>query len=111
MVEALLASEQVTAAAPAKMPRPAILLEGIAKRFGTGPTAVEALKGVDMVVYPGEVVGLIGSNGSGKSTLLKCLGAVIEPTAGRITLDGTVRRIYRIRDGRTEEIEGEGRGI
>ncbi len=90
MVEALGASEQVIASASAKTPHPAILLEGIAKRFGTGPTAVEALKGVDMVVDPGEVVGLIGPSGSGKSTLLKCLGAVIEPTAGRITLDGTV---------------------
>ena len=43
-------------------------------------------KGVDMQVAPGEVVGLIGPSGSGKSTLLKCLGAVIEPTAGRMTL-------------------------
>jgi putative ABC transport system ATP-binding protein len=39
-----------------------------------------------MTVAPGEVVGLIGPSGSGKSTLLKCLGAVIEPTAGRMTL-------------------------
>ena len=39
---------------------------------------------------PGEVVGLIGPSGSGKSTLLKCLGAVIEPTAGRMTLGGGV---------------------
>lgn len=69
---------------------PAILLEGITKRFGAGPTAVDALKGVDMAVYPGEVVGLIGPSGSGKSTLLKCLGAVIEPTAGRIVLNGEV---------------------
>ncbi|MBK9608909.1 MAG: ABC transporter ATP-binding protein [Betaproteobacteria bacterium] len=41
-----------------------------------------------MIVQPGEVVGLIGPSGSGKSTLLKCLGAVIEPTAGRMTLAG-----------------------
>jgi putative ABC transport system ATP-binding protein len=47
---------------------------------------VDALKGVDMVVAPGEVVGLVGPSGSGKSTLLKCLGAVIEPSAGRMTL-------------------------
>jgi putative ABC transport system ATP-binding protein len=40
------------------------------------------LKDVNMTVAPGEVVGLIGPSGSGKSTLLKCLGAVIEPTAG-----------------------------
>ena len=39
---------------------------------------------------PGEVVGLVGPSGSGKSTLLKCLGAIIEPTAGRMTLGGRV---------------------
>jgi putative ABC transport system ATP-binding protein len=43
-----------------------------------------------MTIYPGEVVGLIGPSGSGKSTLLKCLGAVIEPTAGHIALGGEV---------------------
>jgi putative ABC transport system ATP-binding protein len=48
------------------------------------------LKDVNMVVAPGEVVGLIGPSGSGKSTLLKCLGAVIEPTAGRMILGGEV---------------------
>ncbi len=63
-----------------------IRIEGLRKRYGEGETAVEALKGVDMQVAPGEVVGLIGPSGSGKSTLLKCLGAVIEPTAGRMTL-------------------------
>lgn len=63
-----------------------IRIEGIRKRYGQGDTAVDALKDVNMVVAPGEVVGLIGPSGSGKSTLLKCLGAVIEPTAGRMTL-------------------------
>ena len=63
-----------------------IRIEGLTKRYGEGDTAVDALKGVDMQVAPGEVVGLIGPSGSGKSTLLKCLGAVIEPTAGRMTL-------------------------
>ena len=70
--------------------QPAILIEGITKRYGSGSTAVDALKGVDMTVYPGEVVGLIGPSGSGKTTLLKCLGAVIEPTAGKFTLGGEV---------------------
>jgi putative ABC transport system ATP-binding protein len=63
-----------------------IRIEGLKKRYGEGDTAVYALNGVDMQVAPGEVVGLIGPSGSGKSTLLKCLGAVIEPTAGRMTL-------------------------
>ncbi|MBI2399892.1 MAG: ABC transporter ATP-binding protein [Deltaproteobacteria bacterium] len=63
-----------------------IRITGLMKRYGKGETAVDALKGVDMQVAPGEVVGLIGPSGSGKSTLLKCLGAVIEPTAGKMTL-------------------------
>jgi len=65
-----------------------ICIQGLHKRFGSGDTAVDALKGVDMQVSPGEVVGLIGPSGSGKSTLLKCLGAVIEPTAGKMILGG-----------------------
>lgn len=67
-----------------------IRIEGLKKRYGTGDTAVDALKGVDMQVEPGEVVGLIGPSGSGKSTLLKCLGAVIDPTAGRMVLGNEV---------------------
>ena len=63
-----------------------ILIEGVRKRYGQGDTAVDALKNVNMAVGPGEVVGLIGPSGSGKSTLLKCLGAIIDPTAGRMTL-------------------------
>lgn len=65
-----------------------IVVEGLRKVYGNGDTAVEALKSVDMVVGPGEVVGLVGPSGSGKSTLLKCLGAIIEPTSGRMVLGG-----------------------
>ena len=67
-----------------------IRIEGLRKRYGTGDTAVDALKGVDMQVEHGEVEGLIGPSGSGKSTLLKCLGAVIDPTAGRMVLGDEV---------------------
>lgn len=67
-----------------------IRIEGLSKRYGEGDTAVEALKDVNMTVAPGEVVGLIGPSGSGKSTLLKCLGAVIEPTTGKMTLGDEV---------------------
>lgn len=69
---------------------PAIKLTSLKKRYGSGDAAVDALKGVDMTIWPGEVVGLVGPSGSGKSTLLKCLGAVIEPTAGRMELAGDV---------------------
>jgi len=67
-----------------------IHIEGVRKVYGQGDTAVEALKNVNMQVAPGEVVGLIGPSGSGKTTLLKCLGAVIEPTSGRMTLGGEI---------------------
>jgi putative ABC transport system ATP-binding protein len=72
------------------MSKKGILIEGLSKRYGEGDTAVFALKDVNMQVAPGEVVGLIGPSGSGKSTLLKCLGAVIDPTAGRMTLGDDV---------------------
>ena len=67
-----------------------IHIAGLRKRYGQGEAVVDALKDVTMTVAPGEVVGLIGPSGSGKSTLLKCLGAVIEPTAGRMTLGDEV---------------------
>ncbi len=72
------------------MKRQGIRIERLRKRYGAGDTAFLALKDVNMHVAPGEVVGLIGPSGSGKSTLLKCLGAVIDPTSGRMTLDEQV---------------------
>nr|WP_192625022.1 ABC transporter ATP-binding protein [Desulfomicrobium macestii] len=82
------------------MMMPGILIEDVRKRYGQGDAAVDALKGVDMVVGPGEVVGLIGPSGSGKSTLLKCLGAVIEPSGGRMTLGDDVifDQVWKISD-------------
>ncbi|MBI5192816.1 MAG: ABC transporter ATP-binding protein [Nitrospirae bacterium] len=67
-----------------------IHIEGLSKRYGEGETAVNALREVNMSVAPGEVVGLVGPSGAGKTTLLKCLGAVIEPTRGRMTLGSEV---------------------
>lgn len=77
-----------------------IQIEGLSKCYGKGETAVYALKDVNMVVAPGEVVGLIGPSGSGKSTLLKSLGAVISPTAGRMTLGDDViyDNIWKVKD-------------
>ena len=66
----------------------AIRMDNIYKTYGSGSTSVHALKGVSLEVSPGEVVGLLGPSGSGKTTLLQCLGAVVNPTGGRITLDG-----------------------
>lgn len=82
------------------MSKKGIRIENLSKRYGEGDTAVFALKDVNMLVAPGEVVGLIGPSGSGKSTLLKCLGAVIDPTAGRMVLDEEViyDNAWKVRD-------------
>lgn len=71
-------------------PTGGIRIENLRKVYGHGDTALEALKNVNMQLAPGEVVGLVGPSGSGKSTLLKCLGAIIEPTSGRMTLGNEV---------------------
>ena len=91
-------AEPMTISGPATVSAPSqaggvaggIVIENLRKVYGTGDAAVEALKNVNMQVAPGEVVGLVGPSGSGKSTLLKCLGAIIEPTSGRMTLGSEV---------------------
>ena len=65
-----------------------VTLEGIGKTFGAGETALRALDAVDLAVQPGEVVGLKGPSGSGKSTLLNIVACILEPTDGRLILDG-----------------------
>lgn len=70
------------------MDRPVVELRGISKHFGDGPTRVDALRDVSIDVYPGTVVGLRGPSGSGKSTLLNVIGCIIEPSAGRMSLNG-----------------------
>ena len=67
-----------------------IQVSHLSKTYGTGSTAVHALKDANMEVAGGEVVGLIGPSGSGKSTLLKSLGAIITPTTGHMQLGSRV---------------------
>jgi D-xylose transport system ATP-binding protein len=75
--------------------RPPILaLRGIHKRFG----AVEALRGVDLDVYPGEVVALVGDNGAGKSTLVKVVSGIFPPDAGEIRFAGQPVSLHGPRD-------------
>ena len=66
---------------------PVVELVGVSRVFDTDPP-VEALRDVDLVVSPGDYVGIIGPSGSGKSTLLNVLGLLDRPSAGTYLLDG-----------------------
>lgn len=69
---------------------PIIRLEGIEKRYVLGEEIeVRALRGVDLAIYPGSYVAIMGPSGSGKSTMLNLLGCLDRPTAGHYFLGGT----------------------
>jgi putative ABC transport system ATP-binding protein len=75
----------------AETPEQAIVrVENLSKHFGEGSARVDALVDVALEVYAGQVVGLMGPSGSGKTTLLNCIACILEPSNGRITLDGEV---------------------
>ncbi len=63
---------------------------GVSKTFGSGELAVQALKPATFSVDAGELVALLGPSGSGKSTLLLAISLILEPTAGRIVMNGQV---------------------
>ena len=63
-------------------------VQSISKTYGSGETAVRALKNVSFSVPKGEFVTVVGESGSGKSTLLNMLGALDTPTSGKVLIDG-----------------------
>jgi ABC-2 type transport system ATP-binding protein len=68
--------------------RPAVAVEGLTKRFGSGPGAVTAVDDVSFTIEPGSVVGLLGPNGAGKTTLVKSILGLVLPDRGTVRIDG-----------------------
>lgn len=71
-------------------------VKNISKTYGSGETAVTALKNVSFSVPKGEFVAIVGESGSGKSTLLNMVGALDTPTSGKVLIDG--KNIFAMND-------------
>ena len=80
---------------------PRVRMAGVKKSFGT----IDALRGVDLALWPGEVLGLVGDNAAGKSTLTKILAGALLPDEGRIELEGKPVRFTSPADARKQHIE------
>ena len=81
--------------------KPIVELRGIAKRYG----GVQALQGVDLDLYLGEIHALVGDNAAGKSTLIKTLAGAVRKDEGTITFDGKPVDILEPRDAKALGIE------
>jgi lipopolysaccharide transport system ATP-binding protein len=92
--------------------RPGQLREALLRAFGRGrgeepdATTLWALRDVNLTVQPGEVVGLVGRNGAGKSTLLKVVARITYPTSGSLRVDGRISSLLEVGTGFHEELTG-----
>jgi fructose transport system ATP-binding protein len=81
--------------------RPILEAEGLVKLFGR----VVGLRGVDLRLYPGEILAVIGDNGAGKSTLIKCLSGAMIPDRGTLRIEGKEVSFKSTQEARAAGIE------
>jgi putative ABC transport system ATP-binding protein len=67
----------------------AVICRGLTKDFGSGENRVQALRGVELDIPPGELTLLVGPSGCGKTTLISIIAALLEPTSGKVEVLGT----------------------
>ncbi|HMU67580.1 MAG TPA: ABC transporter ATP-binding protein, partial [Cellvibrionaceae bacterium] len=83
-----LAAAQVAPTRAPSLGQPLIRLAAISKEFRQGEGVLQVLKGIDLCIYPGEFVAIMGQSGSGKSTLMNILGCLDQPSAGEYWFEG-----------------------
>ncbi|MCS6828768.1 MAG: ABC transporter ATP-binding protein [Caldilinea sp.] len=91
------------------MNEPLIVLKGVKKAYRTPAGDFYALKGIDLEIWPGEFVALLGRSGAGKSTLINMLTGIDRPTEGEIWIDG--QAIHRMREGQLTRWRGRKVGV
>ncbi len=91
------------------MSEPILRLSGVSRDYVTGDRVLQVLKGVDLDVRPGEMIGLIGPSGSGKSSMLHAAGLLERPTAGEVFLEG--RNCSQLQDGDRSRIRLQSLGF
>jgi putative ABC transport system ATP-binding protein len=82
-----------------------IELENIRKDYFLGETVVHALRGIDLEIDTGEFIGIWGPSGSGKTTLLNLIGAIDEPTEGRVLINNA--DVHSLSDNRRTELRNQ----
>jgi lipoprotein-releasing system ATP-binding protein len=88
---------------------PIIRTENLRKSFAIGRDTIDVLRGIDLTIARGEIVGLVGASGAGKSTLLHLLGGLDRPTSGTITVNGV--QVDRLRESQIEPFRNRAIGF